>query len=172
MSEVNATPIDPLDALAQRLQQLEEKVSAQVQRAERAEKSLLQMTEILRKSESAFQIRVTKALANVFGSMAHSLEHAVQQHTLPKREMNILVISEEEAKANPYAIYVKRVGDQLDFSLASNPEHIQNEGTEPIAAKMKELGLLETDGWMYIRVEVETTEPGEEHVEQQGQPAN
>lgn len=149
-------PVDPIDALAQQVQKLQQEVSVCRDRLTQSDQTMLQILEVLRKSESAFQVRVTKALASVFGSMAHELDHAVQSHSTPVRTMNIKVISAEEATTILHAIYVTRTGEQYDFSLASSPERIVNEGTEGIVAKMKELGLLETDGSMYIQVEVQT----------------
>lgn len=153
------TPIEPIDALAQQVQKLEQEIAKLRERSVQSDQTLLQVLEVLRKSEAAFQVRVTKALASVFGSMAHELEHAAQAHTLPIRTMNITVISAEEAATITHAIYVTRTGEQYDFSLASSPERVVNEGTEGIVSKMKELGLLETDGSLYIKVEIQTEHP-------------
>ncbi len=108
------------------------------QRMQALDATILKILQLFKRGEEAFEVRVSRVLSNAFKGIAHDLDHSIEDYSKAisqlERGFDIYLVDGETVKENEKTIQVtKREDGGFDFALASDPETLLNEGTEPFA---------------------------------------
>lgn len=135
--------IDEHDALVQRVESLSRLVDKLEARVRVSENAIKQILEALTQSEDLHELRVVKILAGFFGglnsSLRESLEHMTQDVSARRYGFTIEVVDGVNVVAHENSVIAtKREDGGIDFAAVSTPDVIQNQGTEPFVAYLKQ----------------------------------
>lgn len=90
--------------------------------------------ETMKKGEDLFELRVSRVLHGLMKGLTHQLEHSIEhaqdELRLEQQGFNIMVVDGVKVKEGPQTILVTKTETGYDYSPASAPENVQNEGTE------------------------------------------
>lgn len=103
----------------------------------------LRILQTLKRSEETFDLRVARSQFNVFAHISHSLEHTIEAYQKQLAELyrgfTVEVVDGKLVVPNSESIIVTKVGDgEYNYAKATDPDTINNEGTEPFTRYFNE----------------------------------
>lgn len=132
---MDTSPNSPFDILAQDVARMKQDVAAVVKRSNELDVTILKILKTFKIGEEAFELRVARVLHNVMSGMVHQLEHSIESTAEGiaqlERGFDIYPVDGVTVKENDKTVLVTRlVEGGYNYSLASDPETVINEGTE------------------------------------------
>jgi hypothetical protein len=136
---MDTSPNSQLDVLAQDVSKMKQDVAAVVKRCNELDVTILKILKTFKIGEESFELRVARVLHNVMSGMVHQLEHSIETTAEGiaqlERGFDIYPVDGTTVKENEKTVLVTRlVEGGYNYSLASDPETIINEGTEAFSA--------------------------------------
>lgn len=128
-------PNAPLDLLARDVSILKTELSKINKRLDEMDSFTLKILHTLKRGEESFDLRVARAQYNLYSGLAHSIEHSIDDFTerlkSRQRGFDVEVVDGKTVLENADTIQVaKNAEGGYDYSPASRPDEISNEGTE------------------------------------------
>lgn len=132
---MDTSPNSPLDVIAQDVARMKQDVAAVVKRCNELDVTILKILKTFKIGEEAFELRVARVLHNVMSGMVHQLEHSIESTAEGiaqlERGFDIYPVDGVTVKENEKTVLVVRTPEGgYNYSLASDPETVVNEGTE------------------------------------------
>lgn len=141
MSLMNTAQKIQFDKLATDVCQLKQNNTLLTKRVSELESTILKILDTFKRSETTFELRVSRVLHQVLHGVTHELEHgienAVRSLTVEEQGFDIYPVDNITVLENDKTILVTLKDDGYDFSLAVDPTTIMNEGTEPFVEWFK-----------------------------------
>lgn len=131
------TPNSELDKIGQELNAYKQREVVLTDRVAKLESTILRLLETMKRSEESFELRSARVLVKVLGNVTHELEHTIETtaEALAQldRGFDIFVVDGHTVQENSNTILVRKTENGYDYAIASNPDKIINEQTEPFS---------------------------------------
>lgn len=131
-------PNSQLDVIAQDVSQLKQDVAQLTRRLKDFDVTILKILQTFKRGEEAFELRVARVLRNTLGGIVDNLDQSINAHAEAisqlERGFDIYPVDGETVKENAQTILVRKRDDgEYDYSKASDPDTIINEGCGPFS---------------------------------------
>ncbi len=132
------SPNGTLDRLAQDINIIKTEIAKIQKRLEAQDAFTFKILSTIKLTEETFDLRVARAQYNLYSGLAHSIEHSIEDFTerlqAQRRGFEVHVVDGKSVLENGDTIRVtKRPDSGYDYSPASQPDEINNTGTEALS---------------------------------------
>lgn len=133
---MDTSPNSQLDVLSQDVAKLKQDVSLVLKRFQDFDVTILKILQTFKRGEEAFELRVSRVLRNVLGGIVENLDHSIDSTAEAisqlERGFDVFPVDGVNVKENEKTISVtKGLDGSYNYALASDPDCIMNDGTEP-----------------------------------------